>query len=119
MQPVAFKVRQFERHQNDIGPGEERIDDLRGVRTGQVECDAALAGVDKNISPTFALKRRDKAHGITRRRFDLDDIGAQAGEKPTAVWNGRVLREFDDFDAIEHTGRRSHCFAISLLAVAA
>ena len=94
-------------------------DDLRGVRTSQVERDAALAGVDNDEGPTFTLDSRNQAHGITRRRFDLDHIGAETGEKPATVRNGCVLREFDDLDAIEHTGRRAHCFAISLLAVAA
>ena len=88
--------------QDDIGPGEERIEDGGGLLVAEGEgqgVGAAITGeeVAGDIPPAVA----GQARGLTLKGLDLDDVGTAISEELGAVGDGHELPEFEHRDARE------------------
>ena len=76
---------------HDIGLADQVEHDVAGLRIGEVDGDASLAGIDARevgalIAGGRAHLRRDMAHFIAFAwALDLDHVGAQVGQQPCAI----------------------------------
>ena len=72
----------------------------------QVEGDRALARIDAHevaalVAPLWVKLERRGPHVVATRPLDLDDAGAQVGEKPSAVRTGEDAREVEDGNTLK------------------
>ena len=98
----------------DVGVGEESAQHVGAGGLLQVEPEAALVAVDREVvgggpasrRSSLAHPRRAPAAGrVALGRLDLDDVGAEVGQEHRRVRPGEDRRAVDDADARERTGR--------------
>ena len=107
VETITLEIGRLHGNQRNIGPREEPVDNRGRLGRGQIERNGPLAGVGGEVGAPFATDRGEVSHGVARRRFDLDDIGAEPGEQASTVRDRRILAELDDLDAVEHP-RQQH-----------
>ena len=73
----------------------------------EVERQAALVAVDAEEIDAFVVDARIKPSGLVAglRPLDLDHIRAQGSEQPGAVGTGQHVRDIEDADALQRSGR--------------
>ena len=72
----------------------------------QVERQAALSGVELAEIGTLPIAQRGaEPHVVAFRRLDLDNVGADVGEQPSAIRAGQHDREIQHTHALERRRR--------------
>ena len=96
---------------------------LAGLGADVVKVEPPTGDAMRLVAPLEGEGRAYVLINPGKRSIALDLTSPDAPKVVDALfaWADVVLVAFKlpDLDAIEHTGRRAHCFAISLLAVAA
>ena len=84
-----------------------------GALVLEVEDDAALACIQLPEIGAGALPdRHPRAHHVTFRRLDLDDVRTEVGEQPRAMGAGDGRREIENTEAAEcrcHLPSKDRC----------
>ena len=89
----------------DVGRRQQLFEPLPGLRVAEVEHDAALApvvlceGRVRGVVVTDAERAERVAHGVARRRLDLDDVGAPVRQQRRGRRRGDPDAELDDAQA--------------------
>jgi hypothetical protein len=92
----AHHARPVVLHQ-DVDFGGETVRGRDGALLLEVEHHAALAGVElAEVAAGAVAQRRARAHHVTFRRLDLDDVGAEIGQQARAVRPGDGGGEVED-----------------------
>ena len=90
------RTRRRRRLDHHVARRRETREQLAPGGAGEIERDAALAGVEKRMREAHALSRRpalvrgELAHRRAFRRLDAHDVGAEIGEQPAGI--GGVIR---------------------------
>lgn len=98
----------------DVGTGDQLLQRLAaGGRLG-VQGDAGLVGVLQIVGGVFLLILRTAlvnggvAQGVACGSLDLDDLGAQIGQKACAAGSGNEGGQLDDLDALQRAFDLTH-----------
>ena len=96
--------------QHKIGCLGELENDVASRGLLEIDCDAALVAIDRDIVGAFALemRRRVADHIAEAARLDLDDVGAHVAQQHAAERTGEKIAqaqepEFQTMDASRHS----------------
>src|SRR6202035_457296 len=84
-----------------VGPFDELLENLLGAGGFQIERDAALVAVGQ-VPGIRILRLRLRRNlvpyppGVTGRRLDFDDVGAEVGQDDSGAWARDETREVHD-----------------------
>ena len=93
--------------EEDVRRRQELLEGGAGVVVAQVEDDAAFAAIvlrEGRVGEVLAAdaeRPEGPAHGVTRRRLDLDDVGAPVGQEGAGRRRGDPDPHLDDAQAGE------------------
>ena len=88
--------------EHHVGPGEESVEDLAGVRVLEIERQRVLAAVPDREVPALARRqRRDVTARLALGRLDLDHVSAAVGEHLARPRDGDELPQLDHGDTGE------------------
>ena len=116
VEPVFGEAAGLEILDQHVGFGREPAHDLAALGLLEIDRDrafAAVAGVEiGGVEPlavlAFEERRPPAARVVARSRpLDLDDVGAEVGERLTRPRPGEDAGEFDDFHVLQAVSRRA------------
>ena len=98
----------------DVATFDEATQDRRAIRRLQVEAEASLVAVDREVVGRGAVRRRladpgrsPATRGVALRWFDLDHIRPQVAEQHRAVRPGEHGRAVDDAQTVQRPRDRA------------
>ena len=96
---------------DDVGGGDELLDDLAAFRDGRVKGHPELVAVHRKKHRAAAIRSgpdRDKAAILAAADpLDADHFGPEIAEQCRAVRPRDIASEIEDSNAVEHTGHRT------------